>query len=249
MAIRIETLDEVDSTNSYIARNVGQLDAPVMICARTQTGGRGQRGNSWESEPGANLTFSLLLRPEEFPAARQFAISEAFSLAVCDALAELGVETRVKWPNDIYAGDRKICGILIEHAVIGSVIMHTIAGAGINLNQRMFLSDAPNPVSVIQLTGRHTDVDAFGHRLSAIAEKRLERCFSGEQERERMHREYMHRLWRGDGALYPFRDTDTGLDFTARIADVAPNGMLTLAEPDGTTRLYAFKEVSFLLND
>lgn len=243
----IISLPEVDSTNSYVARNAASLKAPVMICAHTQTGGRGQRGNSWESEPGANLTLSILLRPKDFPASRQFAISEAFSLAVCDALTELGVEARVKWPNDIYVGDRKICGILIEHAVIGMSLMHTIAGAGINLNQREFLSDAPNPVSVVQLTGRETPIAAFARRFAEIAEARLDHCFSGEEARQAIHSEYMRRLWRADGSYYPFRDAATGLDFRARIAGVAPNGMLTLAEPSGQTRTYAFKEVAFLL--
>lgn len=145
-------LEEVSSTNTWLAQHADELLHLTMVTAERQTAGRGQRGNSWESEPGANLTFSLLIRPEGVPARSQFSISEATALAVTDLLAIYGVKATVKWPNDIYVGDRKICGILIEHAVMGTSIMHSIIGAGLNVNQTRFVSDAPNPVSLLQLT-------------------------------------------------------------------------------------------------
>ncbi|MDE6668417.1 MAG: biotin--[acetyl-CoA-carboxylase] ligase [Muribaculaceae bacterium] len=146
------SLDEVSSTNTWLAQHAAELPHLTMVTAARQIAGRGQRGNSWESEPGANLTFSLLIRPEDMPARSQFSISEATALAVTDLLATYGLTATVKWPNDIYVGDRKICGILIEHAVMGTSIMHSIIGVGLNVNQTRFISDAPNPVSLLQLT-------------------------------------------------------------------------------------------------
>lgn len=240
-------LDRVDSTNSYLARNHRDLPSPLVVTATEQEAGRGQRGNHWESEPGKNLTFSVLLRPENYPAISQFAISEAFALAVVDALRiECGVEAKVKWPNDIYVGDRKICGILIEHAVMGRNIMHTIAGAGINLNQKEFHSDAPNPVSVIQITGRLTDIDRMLNRVASEIEKGMARIVSPEG-RESVHADFMRMLWRGDGKIYPYHDVASGKEFGAVITDIEPTGHLQLTTPEGERLRYAFKEVEAII--
>ena len=112
-------LEETLSTNSYASARAAELEDWTVVSARRQTAGRGQRGNGWEAEEGKNLTFSVFFRPENFRARDQFALSEAVALAVVETLAGEGIEARVKWPNDIYVGDRKICGILIEHAVMG----------------------------------------------------------------------------------------------------------------------------------
>ncbi|MDE6023615.1 MAG: biotin--[acetyl-CoA-carboxylase] ligase, partial [Muribaculaceae bacterium] len=127
-------LEEVDSTNAYIKREAAGLEAPVMVVARSQTAGRGQRGNTWESEPGKNLTFSVLIRPDSFPAISQFSISEATALAVSDFLRLNNIDSKVKWANDIYVGDRKICGILIQHSLAGFNIGYSVLGIGINVN-------------------------------------------------------------------------------------------------------------------
>lgn len=244
-------LEETDSTNSHISRNLAQIPSPTMVTAAAQTAGRGQRGNSWESEPGKNITFSVLFRPEHFPARSQFAISEAAALAIADTIAEYGVETKVKWPNDIYAGDKKICGILIENSLTGAELTHTIIGAGININQSRFLSDAPNPVSIFQLTGKETDLVEFRNRVAQHLEQALA-GISGEERQEQIHRLFLQRLWRGDGSLYPFRERAGGETFLARIADINPDGPLLLEKEkpgaDGSRlKSYFFKEVEFVL--
>ena len=140
--------------------------------AEYQSAGKGCGSNTWESERGKNLTFSVLLHPTEIRAKWQFRISEAVSVALCETLEHLfrplspsgsspdSVEQEVT-PNDIYVGDRKICGILIENRLKGSTITDSIVGIGLNVNQREFLSDAPNPVSICQLTGEETDREAL----------------------------------------------------------------------------------------
>lgn len=241
--MNVIVIPSTPSTNAWLAENADSLEAPCMARAIEQTAGRGQRGNSWESQPGMNLTASVLLHPEGVEPRCQFVISEAVALAVVDMLAAYGVEAKVKWPNDIYVADRKICGILIEHSILGSAITRTIAGIGVNINQTLFVSDAPNPVSLAMLTGRHTSIAEAAARLGDALERRMAMTASP----ERLHEEFLARLWRGDGALYPFFDKLRGMEMQARIAGIDPDGMLTLADADGNTRRYAFKEVEFLI--
>lgn len=237
--IRIEYRETVTSTND-VAKE--RDEAGLLVLADVQTRGRGQRGNAWESEPGRNLTFSLIMRPEFLPAAEQFYVSEAASLAVADALETYDVPARIKWPNDIYIGDRKVCGILIEHDLLGDRLGKSVLGIGINIGQRVFLSDAPNPTSLALETGTDPDrmevlgrfceafTDYYG-RLEAGDVDFLDRC-------------YRQRLYRGEG-FYPYKDA--GGRFLARIAEVRPTGELVLERQDGTRKAYLFKEVSFLL--
>lgn len=243
-------LDSCASTNSYAS----QLAMPekgsglCFILSDEQTAGRGQKGNHWEAEPGKNLTFSVLWKPEGVMPSEQFALSEAVALAVVDLLAEYEIAAKVKWPNDIYAGDKKICGILIEHSLFGQEIARTIAGVGINVNQREFLSDAPNPVSMIQLTGKSYDLSEMIGKYACFIGKRLKKSET-QSGREELHREYKVKMWRGDGKFHPFRDVASGLRYMGRILDVEPGGYLHIHDSDGQNQYrYAFKEVEFLPN-
>lgn len=147
MKSRIVWLDSCGSTNDALTEIDGADHGTVAVCRR-QTAGRGQRGNKWESEPGKNLTFSILLCPD-IEARSQFEMSMLVSLAVADFIdAVLGRRAaKVKWPNDIYVADGKICGILIENRLSGTMLERAVAGIGINVNQTVFRSGAPNPVS------------------------------------------------------------------------------------------------------
>lgn len=244
--MKVLHLEEVDSTNGYVMREAENLDAPLLVSAHTQTAGRGQRGNHWEAEPGKNLTFSVLYRPQHFPAIAQFAISEAVALAVVDFLNGEGIKASVKWANDIYVDDKKICGILIQHALMGSEISHTVIGAGINVNQLLFLSDAPNPVSMAQVTGKSYDLDNLEQKIADCLEKRLSGTATAEG-RKKIHDEFLGNIWRMDGNLHPFVETATKLPFEACIKDILPTGQLILSLADGSERSYWFKEVSFSL--
>ncbi len=244
--MQIITLNEVDSTNSYLEREAPEIKETVMVVARNQTAGHGQRGNGWESAPGENLTFSVLYHPESYRATSQFAISEATALAVVDLLALHGIEAKVKWPNDIYVGDKKICGILIQNSLMGNEISHSILGVGININQTKFLSDAPNPISLKQLTGESYELESLTPEIAQCLENRLKLIY-GESNRGRLHNEFLGKLWRGDEAFYTFCDTASGENFEATIDGIAPDGVLTLRLHDDTTRDYRFKEVSFIL--
>ena len=233
-------IDSCGSTNAELAK---MPDAPhgLVIAARRQTAGRGQRGNSWESEPDANLTFSILFRTG-LEARRQFELSMLVSLAVVRFVNELiaPLSARVKWPNDIYVGDRKICGILIEHSLMGRELERSIAGIGINLNQREFLSDAPNPVSVVQLSGVETDLQSALERVGELLREEVD-SYMAQPDAELLHARYMAVLWRGHGR-YLFREPQ-GEPFEASIIDVGHDGMLSL----DNGKSYAFKEISYIL--
>lgn len=236
------TLPSTPSTNSALAA-MCSTDSPhgLTVATPCQSAGRGQRGNSWEAEPGKNLTFSTLLRPTWIEAAGQFAISEAVSLAVVDfldrRLRPCGMKAAIKWPNDIYVGDCKICGILIENTIAGKTITRSIAGIGVNINQTVFRSDAPNPTSLALLTGRQYPLQGM---IEEIVEEILKLLTVPD-----IHKRYISRLWRRTG-LHPYVEPG-GEAFMASIQDIAPTGHLSLKDESGRLRTFAFKEVAAVL--
>jgi len=157
-------LDRVDSTNGYANRLFSGegLEEGTVIWAHEQYAGRGQQFHQWISEPGRNLTFTVVLKPGFLKPDQQFQLNKAVSLAVLDfirnSLADSATpistqEISIKWPNDIYIGNEKVGGILIEHKIMGISIESSLAGIGININQAQFSSELPNPVSLIQILG------------------------------------------------------------------------------------------------
>lgn len=240
-------LESVDSTNSYVSAHSADLEDLTMVIADSQTAGRGQRGNSWESEPGKNLTFTLLYRPKDLKPIEQFSLSEATALAMTDYLHSIGLNALVKWPNDIYVDNRKISGILIEHSITSRSIEHTRIGVGLNINQWEFRSDAPNPVSIYQLLETEFNIGQVAAAIGACIERRLRQTETAEG-RVTLHDEFRRNLWRGDGNSYPFREREGGVEFAGIIKDVETTGPIKILNTEtGQTATYAFKEVEFRL--
>ena len=237
MEWKITHIDETDSTNRWL-RNCtgGQSSCAIheVVWADYQTAGRGQGTNTWESERGKNLTFSILLHPVDLPANRQFLLSMQVSLAICEALSEHIGDLSIKWPNDIYWRNAKIAGILIENSLQGNVIRDSIIGVGLNVNQRQFLSDAPNPVSMWQICEHETDREQLLKDILAALDRLL-----GQEVRER----YLSMLYRRKG-FHPYVDKDGA--FMAELEDVEDDGHLLLCDDSGGRRRYAFKEVMFI---
>lgn len=245
--MKIIRLDEVDSTSTYMRQHLADAENGTVVITDCQLAGRGQRGNSWEAEPGTNLTFSVMLRPAGIDASTQYAVSEAVALAIVDALDGLVPDSKrlsIKWPNDIYYEDSKICGILIENRLGGMTVVGSIAGIGININQTLFRSGAPNPISLSMLTGKNYNLKNL---LERVVSRVLDLVAEVETEagRQAIAKRYMATLWRRQG-LFPYRLPD-GTRFMASIESVAPTGHLTLRHDDGVTATYAFKEVIFEL--
>lgn len=239
----IHYLDTCTSTSTVLS---AMTDAPHGTCVacHTQTAGRGQRGNSWEAEPGKNLTFSLLMRPRAIKAACQFEISEIVAIAIADVLRRhLDTdEVRIKWPNDIYYRDSKIVGILIENTLCGSDIERSIAGIGINVNQKQFLSDAPNPISMRNITGREYELPTLLEEFVNEIITKLN-TYEAAPDAEALRREYFARLWRGEG-FWPYHDCLRNCDIRARIDNVGAMGHLTLVTDADEALTFAFKEVA-----
>ena len=225
---------ETDSTNRWLRERGGEGD--MVVVADYQTAGKGQGTNSWESERGKNLLFSVLYHPQRIPANRQFHISMAVSLAIADALGEHIGDVSIKWPNDIYWRNAKICGILIENRLLGQTIRDSIIGVGVNVNQRQFHSNAPNPVSLWQIHGHETDLELL---LQSILDK-----FTLYINKKEIKTQYLHQLYRRKG-LHPYADREGS--FMAEIVDVEDDGHLLLCDDNGQQRRYAFKEVSFVI--
>lgn len=241
MKIKTIHMQETDSTNRYLREYVPEEGEDITVAlTEYQYAGKGQGSNKWESERGQNLLFSILVHPDGMRADGQFVISMAVSTVIRDALASLtDEEITVKWPNDIYAGDKKICGILIENRIVGNMIKDCIIGIGINVNQTCFASDAPNPVSLKTLCGREQDRERI---LSDIID-RLCVALKGMGNvgcAESIRREYKMHLFRREG--YHWYSDRYG-SFEAEIHDVEDDGHLLLRDRGGEIRQYAFKEV------
>lgn len=238
------TLDTVDSTMQYLARPELSAceDSFIVVTADYQTAGRGQKGTSWESEAGKNLLLGILLRPAFLHPQEQFYLSEICALSLVETLNTYSDGFTIKWPNDIYYGDRKVSGMLLEHTLQGATLSQTIVGIGLNINQRTFLSDAPNPVSLFQILERETDRETllkdFLQRFQTYY-LHLER-----QDFSAIHKSYLQHLYRR-GEWAKFRD-ETGI-FEGRILNVEPTGRLIVETTEGALRKFAFKEIAYIL--
>jgi BirA family biotin operon repressor/biotin-[acetyl-CoA-carboxylase] ligase len=247
--MNIITLISTDSTNRYLNDLAKQniLKEGTVVVTQHQTAGRGQRGNSWVSEAGKNLTFSALLYPAFLPLSQQFLLSEAVALSVCDALNALLEHStlprafRIKWPNDIYYQNRKIAGILIENELTGAKIERSIIGIGLNINQEQFSGNLPNPISLKQITGENTDLDSLLKTILKNMMLRYKQLKSGETGAIRA--DYHATFYRKEN-FHLYRDKDGS--FSAHFHSVADNGILHLVTQAGEDRFYSFKELSWL---
>lgn len=227
---------------------------PHLYTIRTdyQLAGRGQAGNGWESEDSKNLLFSTLLRCEVSPA-EQFRLTMWVSVAMVEMLLKyLPAEgLTIKWPNDIYYGDKKLAGILVENTLVGSKIAYSIVGIGLNVNQLEFLSPAPNPISMQQISGKEYDVENLLEEYLAVL-KRWQNV-----PLQTLQDTYMSYLYRRRG-MYPYVEREVSLvptaiaqstegAFRAEIQGITPQGELVLQTEKGETRTYHFKQIRFVI--
>lgn len=227
-------IDETDSTNQWLKEHINDFEQPTVVLTEYQTAGRGCGTNKWESERGKNLLFSILIHPYGVRAHRQFRFSMAISLAICKALGQHIGDLSIKWPNDIYWRNGKIAGILIENTLVEKSMKDCIIGIGLNVNQREFHSNAPNPVSMWQICEEETDRESILQDILRYFEE-----YMGKYNKE----EYLSMLYRRKG-YFPYADKDGA--FMAEIVDVEDDGHLVLNDDNGQQRRYAFKEIRFI---
>lgn len=242
-----------NSTNTLLKELIAQGRWPAdehFIRAGYQTSGRGQAGNGWESEADKNLLCSILLPPRK----NLFELNVIASVAVHRLVEDLIGANEIKWPNDIYWQDKKVAGILVENAIIGNEVRYSIAGIGLNVNQTEWHSDAPNPVSLRQITGRNYDLDELMTQLMHEIDQAQE---------EDVWAYYKAHLYRREG-FWPFVEREVSLaptmnadraysrqhsdvSFMARISDVLPTGEILLTDQQNQERKYHFKQIRYVL--
>ena len=236
------------STNTLMKELLAKGEWPEgerFLYTAFQTAGRGQAGNGWESEEGKNLLCSILLPPRK----NLFEMNVLVSVVVHRFL---GDEYTIKWPNDIYWQDKKVAGILIENAIIGNEVKYSIAGIGLNVNQTEWKSDAPNPVSLKQITRINYDLEELMYYLMDEFDEDMK------MTTDELWAYYREHLYRREG-FWPFverevstaptmnADSKTEGVFLAKIENVRTNGEIELRDQAGNLRIYHFKQVRYVL--
>ena len=234
-------LEETDSTNDFLRHYTpGEDEDMTVVWTDFQRKGRGQGSNQWESEAGKNLTFSVLIHPDKLRAQDQYIISMAVAETMHRFLSGMvDAAIQIKWPNDIYVGDSKIGGILIENHLSGGHIKDCIIGIGLNVNQTVFVSDAPNPISMRMIDDREWNREEVLQGLIS------ELVWQFQHFRfDIIRKKYRRHLYRREG-FYPYRDAEG--EFEAEMLEVENDGHLVLLDTEGRQRRYAFKEVAYVI--
>ena len=243
-------------STSTLLRELYTEELPHLYTIRTdfQTAGRGQAGNSWESEEGKNLLFSALLRYNNIRATEQWRLSMLVAVALWEVLANYLPQEQlsIKWPNDIYFGDKKLVGILIENSLAGQYIGYSIAGIGLNINQTEWRSNAPNPISMKQITGQEYKAEELMNEwVHAMANWEA-------QSTEAIQKTYLQHLYRREGwhtyverevNVAPTAIAQSGIEgaFLAMFAGITPQGELILRTTNNEEKTYHFKQIRFVL--
>ncbi len=240
---KVIRLNEVDSTNNYAKGLVMHKEAEegTVVLAYSQVIGRGYVKNNWESEAGKNLTFSLVLCPQFVKPANQFAISMAVALGIYDFISPLVGQVTIKWPNDIYVGNKKVCGMLIENMVQGDMISESIIGIGLNLNQEEFSPSIPNPVSLTHFTKIVYDIENCLMHLCFAIEKRY--FLLKEKGIGPTYDDYVGHLYKkGEWAGY----IANGHKFRGKIVGIDRIGRLLVENDSGGISTFNFKEIEYI---
>ncbi|NJB84607.1 BirA family biotin operon repressor/biotin-[acetyl-CoA-carboxylase] ligase [Lewinella marina] len=242
----------VDSTNAALLQALTDgeaLPSGAVYLTDEQTAGRGQGSNGWHATPGDNLTLSVLCRPDHLSVDRVFSLTEAAALAVAATVRRFLAPARrgevtVKWPNDVYVGDRKVAGILIQNGLRGNQVQWAVVGIGLNVNEVDFPPEIEdNATSLRQLTGGEVEREMA---LSALFTELTEWFAYLEEGRQaELRRHYLDALYRR-GQLRTFRRLPQGEAFPATITGVDPAGRLLLTHADGTTEAFAQRSLQYL---
>lgn len=235
----------IDSTNEEAARHISEFDNLTVIAADYQTSGRGQRGNKWLSASGENLTCSIILKPgqEGTPAIQakdQFIISKITTLSIIKLLQNSGIDAKIKWPNDIYHKNKKICGILIENAINNNTISHSIIGIGLNINQENFPPELINPTSIKKIISKTYSPHKIAESLVSILTEILSLPY------DIIDIKYNQMLYRKD-EQHLYRDCKNNTTFKGKIKGTDQEGLLIIETVDGSLKKFSFKEISYII--
>jgi BirA family biotin operon repressor/biotin-[acetyl-CoA-carboxylase] ligase len=236
--------DELPSTNEWASELIAKNKPPegTVVRADSQSAGRGQFGSRWESEPGKNLTLSVILYPTWLEIQAQFYLSMAVALSLHDLAEIFSLQSAIKWPNDLYLGDRKVAGILIQNSLATRYLQASVVGIGLNVNQMEFYPTLPNPTSMALFFGKKFDLDEVAERLFECLERRYLQLKSG--HRAAIKAEYEQTLFRlGEPSM--FVRTADGSELSGTIRGVTEEGRLRV-ETDSGEEIYGLKEIGWI---
>lgn len=240
-------IEELASTNLKLKEicDTQKLEEFSIVQTNYQYAGRGQMGNHWESERNKNLTFSTLLKPEHIAIHEQFILSKVVSLAIYNTLKSINIaDVHIKWPNDIYCGNKKIAGILIENSIMGQNIFNSIIGIGLNINQELFTPNAGNATSLKIITGTNFNLKKV---LNQLVKNIIELyIMSSTEEAKTIHQKYLDHLYRYQKKAH-YKDKHG--DYSGTITGVDSSGRLKITTDKGIKKVYGFKEVEFIIED
>lgn len=237
---------ETDSTNVWAQQliSAGQAIDKLLLTTDFQTKGKGLDSNSWQSKPGENLLFSLVVKPVNCEPTGQFVITQAVSLGILHAIAAFLPEAdlKIKWPNDIYVGNQKLCGMLIANAIIGQTMAWTTIGIGLNVNQLHFEAHLPNPISMAAFSGKQFDREKVLQSIVNEIDSRLQQAWQPPM-RALLGKHYLSGLYRYmEWSSYRYGEKQ----ITARIVGLAPFGQLRLETTENELLVCDLKEITFL---
>lgn len=243
MKFDLQYFDSLPSTNLQAVREIQDRTARdgKVIWTEEQTQGKGNGTNQWESEKGKNLTFSLLVEPNFLKPAEQFILTQLISISLYETLSHILSPEKlfIKWPNDVYYDNKKIAGVLIQNYVKGQQINFAVIGVGLNVNQKIFLSDAPNPASIIHFTEKEMSIQPLLDEILKTFAKYYE-TLNDPQNRIELHEKYLKHLYlRNQWANF----TDESGTFSGKITGINDYGQLHIKDSDGNKRTYGFKEI------
>lgn len=239
-------IDSLPSTNDYLKEQIANfkpLEEGTAIMARTQTRGRGQRGNQWNVEGNKNLTFSFVLYPSFLDVHSQFYLTVFVSLAICKWLKKFCDKVKIKWPNDIMIGDKKVCGILIENSIGGKNIKSSIVGVGLNINQTNFKEPLQKATSLkleVEEIAEFSIETVLKELLQSLSEEYYKLTYG---EKKSLLRKYNDQLYRKKDKFHYVIDGEV---VEGVICGVEEDGLLQL-KVDGEVRKFAFKEVKYVI--
>ena len=230
---------DVDSTNNYalsLKENV-LFKEGLVISSDFQIKGRGQRGNNWESERGSNLIMSVVIEPN-ISIKKQFDLSKISSLSVMECMSNLGVDSSIKWPNDILVHKHKIAGILIENLVSNNIITHSVIGIGLNVNQLDFDDYKPIATSLRIELNKHLILKEIQTKILNSLSDKL-RIYRGGRSLES---EYLDALFQKDKVA--FFETNFAR-FNGIIRGVTAEGLLIIETKDAIKN-FSLKEIKMI---
>lgn len=238
-------LEEITSTNTYAMDMIAKTNPPEGTCIYTayQSAGRGQIGRFWHSSAGKNLLISYILYPKMLLATDQFFLNIISGLAVMDVVATFHSNVKIKWPNDIYVGDRKIAGILVQNILRGSHIKATVIGIGLNVNEDNFPSYIPNPISISQCTLLQHHLDDIRQLLSSKLEFYYLKMKSGHLDwLKSFYIEVMYR--RNEHSQFI---AENGQQFFGAIQGINSHGKLLIKLDNQEIMAFGFREISYVI--